>query len=36
MASAESTILHVRTARPANVALHRSCWSAVGAALREG
>jgi 2-succinyl-5-enolpyruvyl-6-hydroxy-3-cyclohexene-1-carboxylate synthase len=32
--SAESTIVHVRTERAANVALHRSCWSAVSAALR--
>jgi 2-succinyl-5-enolpyruvyl-6-hydroxy-3-cyclohexene-1-carboxylate synthase len=36
IASGESAIVHVRTERAANVALHRSCWSAVSAALREG
>jgi 2-succinyl-5-enolpyruvyl-6-hydroxy-3-cyclohexene-1-carboxylate synthase len=30
-----TTILHVRTDRAANVALHRRCWEAVGAALRR-
>jgi 2-succinyl-5-enolpyruvyl-6-hydroxy-3-cyclohexene-1-carboxylate synthase len=30
-----TTILHVRTERTANVALHRRCWQAVGAALGE-
>jgi 2-succinyl-5-enolpyruvyl-6-hydroxy-3-cyclohexene-1-carboxylate synthase len=35
-ASPESTLVHIRTERADNVALHRSCWSAVSAALREG
>jgi 2-succinyl-5-enolpyruvyl-6-hydroxy-3-cyclohexene-1-carboxylate synthase len=31
-----TTILHVRTDRRANVALHRAVWAAVGEALRSG
>ncbi|HEX6390974.1 MAG TPA: 2-succinyl-5-enolpyruvyl-6-hydroxy-3-cyclohexene-1-carboxylic-acid synthase [Solirubrobacteraceae bacterium] len=33
LASDEVTLLHVRTDRAANVALHRRCWDAVAAAL---
>jgi 2-succinyl-5-enolpyruvyl-6-hydroxy-3-cyclohexene-1-carboxylate synthase len=31
---ATTTLLHVRTDRPANVALHRAVWAAVSAAVR--
>jgi 2-succinyl-5-enolpyruvyl-6-hydroxy-3-cyclohexene-1-carboxylate synthase len=33
LASDEVTLIHVRTDRAANVALHRRCWEAVAAAL---
>jgi 2-succinyl-5-enolpyruvyl-6-hydroxy-3-cyclohexene-1-carboxylate synthase len=36
LASERSAIVHVRTDRPANVALHREVWDAVARSVRDG
>jgi 2-succinyl-5-enolpyruvyl-6-hydroxy-3-cyclohexene-1-carboxylate synthase len=36
LAAERTTIVHVRTDRPANVALHRAVWDAVARSVRDG